>query len=114
MVVAVGDILNHGHDLGLRGPPPFSFLVAITSDFPSCNPFGCGHDLDRCLFFHFSCLQLLAILLIMVMIMIFIFLFLTLATTAGNLLGGGHDLDIRLHLPLSCLELLVILLNFKP
>jgi hypothetical protein len=113
LVAIVGDTLNHGHDLGLCGPPPFFFLVATTNDFLGCNPFGRGCNLDCCLPSPFSCLQLLAIILIMVMIMIFIFLLLILTTIAGNNLGCGHDIDICLPLPLSCLKLLVILPNLK-
>jgi hypothetical protein len=113
-VAIVGDILNHGHDLGLCGSPPISFLVATTNDLPSCDLFCCGHDLDRCLPSRIFCLQLLEILLIMVMVMIFIFLLLTLAIIVGDLFGCGSDIDIHLPFLFSCLELLVILLNLKP
>jgi len=95
--------LLHADDLGLRGPPPFFFLVATTSDLLGCDLFGCGHNLDCCLPSSLSYLQLLAILLIMVMIMIFIFLLLILATIVNDFLGCGRDLDIRLPLPFSCI-----------
>jgi hypothetical protein len=57
-VTIVGNIPNHGHYLGLRGPPPFLFLVATTSDPPSC-----GRDLDICLPFPLFYLELFVILL---------------------------------------------------
>lgn len=77
MAITIGGPLDHGCNLDLRGPLPFSLLVVVTSDPLSRDPFGRGLDLDRHLPSFLFLLQLLVIFLIMVMILVFVVLLLS-------------------------------------
>jgi hypothetical protein len=74
LATTIGNPLDHGRDLDLRGPLPFSLLVVTTNDPFCCDIFGCGRNLDHHLPSFLSLLQLLVIFLIMVMILVFVVL----------------------------------------
>ncbi len=79
LATTIGDPLHHGHDLDLSGHLLFYLLAIVINDPLGCDPFGCGHDLDRHIPSFLSLLQLLVIFLIMVMILVFVVLLFSLS-----------------------------------